>query len=198
MLRTGFLPLTASLLALLTLPLPAACASEGGNSEASSQRAYRTVRDSFEHIQFLTDNKPDPRAQYYLYLISASWCGPCRAEMPHIVEAYPRMKKDNRLEVILVGADYSEEGVRKYLDMFRATFPALMLGSEDAKKLPGCPAKVNAVPTLILVNAKGERIASGHGEIFDQWEELTAQKGKTSRQEANRHTPNHQRENTRR
>lgn len=136
------------------------------------------VRDSFEHIQFLTDNKPNPQAKYYLYLISASWCGPCRAEMPRIVAAYPRMKEGNHMEVILVGADYSEERVRKYLDMFQAPFPALLHGSEDAGKLPGYPARVTSVPTLVIVNARGEVVASGHGEIFDQWEILT---GKTPR-----------------
>ncbi|MBR4884808.1 MAG: hypothetical protein IKZ33_05790, partial [Lentisphaeria bacterium] len=36
------------------------------------------------------------KADYYIYLFSASWCGPCCKEMPEIVEHHKKMKQDGR------------------------------------------------------------------------------------------------------
>ena len=56
------------------------------------------------------NGKANKKALVYVYLQSASWCGPCNKEMPEVVKIYNEMKKDGRAELILVGHDQTEDG----------------------------------------------------------------------------------------
>ena len=114
------------------------------------------------------NGEPNPRAKFYIYLQSASWCGPCRAEMPKIVAMYPELKKA-KVEVILVGYDRTKELAQKYLETFEAPFPGVM--REEGKNLPGCELSPG-IPYAIMVNSKGKVVQSGHAaRIFQNWKE---------------------------
>ena len=78
--------------------------------------------------------EPNTKAKFYIYLQSASWCPPCRKEMPKIVEMCPEMKKA-KVEIILIGWDRSKEAAQKYLESFKAPFPGVMMN--EGKNLPG-------------------------------------------------------------
>ena len=75
------------------------------------------VPAKLQELNYLTDARPAADASFYVYLSSASWCGPCRAIMPKVVEQYPAIKAAGG-EIILLcfddtprpGADY----VKKY------------------------------------------------------------------------------------
>ena len=113
---------------------------------------------------------PAADADYYIYLESASWCGPCRAEMPHIVKAYPEMKKQN-VELVLIGYDDSKEGTEEYLKTFNATFPGIFNGEQGVKELPGyTPA--SGIPHATIVDRDGKVIANGHGSIVMKWQDI--------------------------
>lgn len=114
--------------------------------------------------------EPNPKARFFIYLQSASWCPPCRKEMPKIVEEYPAMKEKG-VEVILVGCDQTRDGALKYLETFKAPFPGVHFKDEGLKQLPGF-APSNSVPSATLVDAKGNVIASGHAQsVFAKWKE---------------------------
>lgn len=66
--------------------------------------------------------EPNTKAKFYIYLQSASWCPPCRKEMPKIVEMYPEMKKA-KVEIILIGWDRSKEAAQKFSRVSRLLFP---------------------------------------------------------------------------
>ena len=115
------------------------------------------------------NGEPNPRAKFYIYLQSASWCGPCKAEMPKIVEMYPELKKA-KVEVILVGYDRTKEDAQKYLETFKAPFPGVM--RKEGGNLPGCELS-SGIPYAIIVNSKGKMLQSGHAVgIFRDWKEL--------------------------
>ena len=90
------------------------------------------------------NGKPNKKAQVYIYLQSASWCGPCNQEMPEVAEAYKEMEKDGRAELILLGHDQTEDGAKKFLKQYKAKFPGLLVGGEGNVLASGYPSSVLA------------------------------------------------------
>ncbi len=55
----------------------------------------------------------------------ASWCGPCKAEMPHMVKLY-EAKKEMGFEILAINATTSEknkENVKRFITEYGLTFP---------------------------------------------------------------------------
>ncbi len=57
----------------------------------------------------------DPANRYVLVDFWASWCGPCRDELPNIVKAY-EMFHGKGLEILGVSCDYDVNDCREYVD----------------------------------------------------------------------------------
>ncbi len=152
-------------------------AAQTAESAAPQQVAVAepgAVGKAIEQISFITEHKPNPHAKYYMYLHSAYWCGPCRHEMPGIVAEYPNMIKDNRMEVILIGHDHTVKGALRYLELYSAPFAAVMYRSKERKLLPGCEEDVFGIPTIIVVDARGQLIYHGHACMFIHWDKFAS------------------------
>ena len=76
----------AALFSVATLHADEATAAPAPAETAPAVTAY------LNSAAFLT-GQPMADAQYYIYIYSASWCGPCKALMPEIVKEYKKMKK---------------------------------------------------------------------------------------------------------
>lgn len=71
--------------------------------------ASSPVGKALEKADYLTKDRPNTKARYYLFLYSASWCGPCRREMPHVVRTYRKIRQSDDVELVLFSADKTEE-----------------------------------------------------------------------------------------
>lgn len=117
------------------------------------------------------NGKPTKKALVYVYLQSASWCGPCNQEMPDVVNAYKEMDKDGRAEIILLGHDQTEDGAKKFLKQYKAKFPGILVAGKNVDKLPGF-VMANGIPNAIMVDAQGNVLASGFpSEVLAQWKQ---------------------------
>lgn len=116
--------------------------------------------------------EPNWNAEYFIYLQSASWCPPCRAEMPKIVEQYEEMRK-NGVEIILLGCDRNRPQAEAYLKQFNAKFPGVMI--DKAATLPGY-TESQYIPNAAFVDKNGNVLQSGHGSIIMQWRSIISQK----------------------
>lgn len=115
--------------------------------------------------------KVNPNALVYMYLQSASWCGPCKQAMPGIVEQYKEMRKDGRAEIVLVGADHTPDGVKAYIEGYKCKMPAVFGGAKNVDKLPGY-TKASGIPNLIMVDAEGNVLKQGFPTmIISSWRE---------------------------
>lgn len=62
----------------------------------------------------LKDVVENPANKYVLLDFWATWCGPCRDEMPNVIKAYD-LYKDKGLEIIGIAVDDKVESCRKYI-----------------------------------------------------------------------------------
>ena len=89
----------------------------------------------------------------------ATWCGPCRAELPKFETMY-RMYGHRAFDLVTVSINYPDEkpGVMKVLSSEHATSTNLILGSTDIYGLLGAfdPAWNAAVPYTLLIRPDGE------------------------------------------
>ncbi|MEN2281049.1 TlpA disulfide reductase family protein [Algoriphagus sp. SE2] len=81
----------------------------------------------------------------------ASWCGPCRAEMPHISELYKSVKSDPEVEFLMIGLDNDIEKSRKFLDGKSWSFPTAHASYGLNRSLQS-----GSIPTTLVVNPEGK------------------------------------------
>lgn len=135
-------------------------------AQEASAAPVPAVTKAVSETTFLTGT-PIADAQYYVYIFSASWCGPCRALMPQVVELYPEMKA-NKVEIILISCDRSERMAKKYIEHYEAGFPGLYVKAPGVLALPGV-SMPKGIPHAIIVDANGKVLAQGHGSIVRNW-----------------------------
>ena len=100
---------------------------------------------------FIAKNK------YTLIDFWASWCGPCRAEMPNVVKAYNKYKAKG-FGIVGVSLDRDAEAWKKSIKDLKITWPQMSdLKAWDCEgaKLYG----VRAIPATVLVDQEGTIIA---------------------------------------
>lgn len=83
----------------------------------------------------------------------ATWCGPCRAEMPTIEQLYLETKNKNVAFVILSldQGPTAEKKVRDYLTKSKYTFPVYILKGRPVGKLA-----VPSIPTTYVITKRGK------------------------------------------
>lgn len=115
---------------------------------------------------YFTETEALPRAKVYIFICSASWCGPCRALMPQIVEEYEKnIKKDKSVSLVLLCHDRTEEDARKYIEHYDTDLPGVMGGAVKLENKPQIPG----IPWCFFMTAKGELISSGAGDKVLDW-----------------------------
>jgi len=92
------------------------------------------------------------RGQVVMLNFWASWCGPCRKEMPILEQIH---KKYKRLGFTLLGVNV-EENTRdaiNYLKDVKVTFPILFDNRQKTSKL----YNVSAMPTTVIIDRNGNK-----------------------------------------
>ena len=103
----------------------------------------------------------DYEGQVVLLNFWATWCGPCKIEMPWFVE-FQRKYKDKGFTVLAVSLD--EEGwevVKPYAEKLQPNFP-ILLGDEEMEDRFG---GIVALPTTLIINKKGEVVGRHTGLV---------------------------------
>ena len=89
----------------------------------------------------------------------ASWCGPCRAEMPNVLEAYNRFH-DKGFEVIGVSFDQKKEAWVKAIGQLK--MPWMQISDLKGWECAAAPIyKINSIPDNILIDPQGKIIDRG-------------------------------------
>jgi cytochrome c biogenesis protein CcmG/thiol:disulfide interchange protein DsbE len=84
----------------------------------------------------------------------ATWCPPCRAEIPGFVRLFEKYR-DKGLLIVGISLDRgsnAESVVRNFMNEYKVNYPVMMGNEEVVKKFGG----IRAIPTTFIVNKKGE------------------------------------------
>ena len=93
----------------------------------------------------------------------ATWCPPCRAEMPSMETLYKRFQNQG-LEILAVDIGETASAVQPFVRNNNYTFPVLLDLNGNIGSLYG----VTAIPTSIIIDRSGKIISRITGSI--QWD----------------------------
>ena len=107
----------------------------------------------------------------------ATWCGPCIAEIPNVLEAYQKYSSQG-FEVVGVSLDQDRDALEKFVTDKKIPWPILFENSEGSgwQHPLATYYGISGIPTVILIgkdgnvvslNARGERLGELLAELFN-------------------------------
>jgi peroxiredoxin len=126
-------------------------------------KAARTWRPAFKSWQgeeapdfTLTDiagkehKLSDYKGKNVLLVFWATWCGPCRVEIPHLIELRETIGPD-KLAMLAISNEQASL-VKSFLEQTKINYTVLL----DRGNLPGPYNGVNAIPSSFFIDSKGK------------------------------------------
>lgn len=92
----------------------------------------------------------DYRGQVVMLNFWASWCGPCRTEMPLMDDIYQEYK-DLGFTVLAVNVDEDSTDAKRFLDAVPVSYPILYDNTSTVTAAYG----VDAMPTTVMIDRDG-------------------------------------------
>jgi thiol-disulfide isomerase/thioredoxin len=162
------LPSASLLLYFISSLLLLAAPNARGQSEQQQQPTIRFVRNPDSAPEFKLadlDGKPitlaDAHGKVVLLNFWATWCGPCRAEIPDLIELQTKYK--DQLQIIGLTVDDDDAGViKKVVEESGINYQVAMAPPEIRLKYGG----IAALPTSFVLDSEG-RVVQKHEGLRD-------------------------------
>ena len=96
----------------------------------------------------------------------ATWCGPCRSELPHVQKLYERAKDRKDVAVVTVSVDDNPGLIEPMMREEKFTFPVLVAGAGSMTKWAP-----SGIPQSYVVDPDGTIVEEqlGFGGDGDVW-----------------------------
>ena len=123
-----------------------------------------TLKDQYGNTHTLSDYK----GKTVFLNFWATWCSPCRAEMPDIQKLYEEFQQED--VVILgvaapnLGREKSEEGIKGFLEENGYTYPVVMDTDAEAFQAYG----INSFPTTFMIDKDGNVFGYIPGQLSEE------------------------------
>jgi len=129
-------------------------------SDSSSTKAIFSFKDSTGKMVSTDDLK----GKIVFINFWASWCPPCRAEMPSLENLYQKLKTDKRFVFVFINEDDDQSKAKKFLEEHNYSLPFFTRsGNVPANIFEG------TLPTSIVLNKEGAIVLKHEGMAsYDQ------------------------------
>ena len=84
----------------------------------------------------------------------ATWCPPCRTEMPHFQDYYEQYAERDNVVILAANATYNDKGadhVQKFVNSFDLTFPILLMPEDSIFKR----YEILSLPSTFMIDTEG-------------------------------------------
>ncbi|MBR0293513.1 MAG: redoxin domain-containing protein [Acidaminococcaceae bacterium] len=123
-----------------------------------------TLKDQYGKTHTLDDYK----GKIVFLNFWATWCPPCRAEMPDIQKLYERSSREGKDSVIVLGvaapklgSEKDEAGIKAFMEKNGYSYPVLMDKGGKLFEAYG----IRAIPTTYLIDRRGNVIGRVQGAL---------------------------------
>jgi len=126
------------------------------------------LKDSVDTLHVLSEL----RGNVVLINFWATWCGPCRQEIPDFIELYDKYH-DQGFEILGISLSDSKEALVNFSNIYKVSYPLLYGNNKEISDVTNSYGGIPAVPWSFLVGIDGEIIATYPGAILKQYDPLT-------------------------
>lgn len=149
---------------LLLIALMLVNLSGFGQDETTLVKLNQTVPDfTFEKTAEKKQSISDLKGKTVLITFFATWCGPCRRELPHIQsDIYDKYKNNKNFELLIFGREHTWDEVNKFKKENNYT----MSFYPDVERKIFSKFATQSIPRNFLVSPEGKVIFSSIG--FDE------------------------------
>jgi thiol-disulfide isomerase/thioredoxin len=99
----------------------------------------------------------------------ASWCDPCKQEMPYLEAAYQKYKDQVNFLMINQTAQDNLPNIKAFMQQYRFTFPVILDPAEDGGETIGADRyQLVGIPTTIVIDSTGKITHKVVGEMSEE------------------------------
>jgi peroxiredoxin len=126
------------------------------NQSAAAQSGYRQAPDfSLTDLNGKTVKLADYKGKVLFINFWATWCPPCRAEIPDFVEVYGQMKAKG-LEILGISLDTKgKEAVVAFVEKYKITYPIVLETRDNTEKVISDFDPGQFIPTTFVIDKQG-------------------------------------------
>ena len=155
-------------------------AAEQARSQAKAQEALAKTKPGMMFTDFTAEYNGKVqklsdyvgKGKYVLVDFWASWCGPCKAEIPNLIEVYNKYKGD-KFEVLGVATWDKPKDTEKAIEQMKIPYPQIMnaqYAGSDAYGIEGIPQIILFAPdgTIVQRDLRGASIEAKIKQVLAQ------------------------------
>ena len=123
----------------------------------------------FEANPGIRQNITDMKGKLVMVTFFATWCGPCRQELPHIQsDIYDKYKNNPKFQLLIFGREHTWEQVNKFKADNKFTMPIY----PDPDRTIYSKFARQFIPRNFLISPEGKVIYSSIGFVEKDFEQL--------------------------
>ena len=127
-------------------------------TDKKGEQSATTESFQFTDAQGLITDSKSLQGKVVFINFWASWCPPCRAEMPDLQRLYEKLKTDDRFVFLFINEDEEKNKAAAYLAKNNFTMPLHYRSGNMPKEIFS-----GTLPTTVVLNKNGELVLKQTG-----------------------------------